>query len=83
MGPWYLFPTNSISFVALSLIFLVACVRSTSFTLTPIHSVMYFRDDWPKMPDGSDFDGKQLLTLVRSGNSPFRGVWDVNLLIRD
>ena len=48
-----------------------------------IHSIMYFRDDWPKMPDGSDFDGKQLLTLVRSGNSPFRGVWDVNLLIRD
>lgn len=44
---------------------------------------MGFRDDWPKMPDGRDFDGQQLLTLVRSGNSPFHGVWDVNLLIRE
>lgn len=44
---------------------------------------MSFRDDWPKMPDNSDFDGKQLLTLVRSGNSPFHGVWDINLLIRE
>jgi hypothetical protein len=35
------------------------------------------------MPDGNDFDGKQLLTLVRSGNSPFHGLWDVNLLIRE
>ena len=40
-------------------------------------------DEWPKMQDGIDFDGKQLLTLVRSGNSPFHGVWDVNLLIRE
>ncbi|TVY13603.1 hypothetical protein LARI1_G008175 [Lachnellula arida] len=38
---------------------------------------------WPKMPDGSEFDGKQLLPLVRSGNSPFQAVWDVNLLIRE
>ncbi|OBT73570.1 hypothetical protein VF21_07633 [Pseudogymnoascus sp. 05NY08] len=44
---------------------------------------MSFRDDWPQMPDGSDFDGKQLLTLVRSGNSPFHGVWDVSLLIQE
>ena len=44
---------------------------------------MAFRDDWPKMQDGIDYDGKQLLTLVRSGNSPFHGVWDVNLLIRE
>ncbi|KDQ58297.1 hypothetical protein JAAARDRAFT_78600 [Jaapia argillacea MUCL 33604] len=44
---------------------------------------MYFRDDWPKMPDGSEFDGTQLLTLVRVGNSPFDSVWDVNLLIRE
>ncbi|KFY95009.1 hypothetical protein V498_03581 [Pseudogymnoascus sp. VKM F-4517 (FW-2822)] len=44
---------------------------------------MGFRDDWPQMPDGSDFDGKQLLTLVRGGNSPFHGVWDVNLLIQE
>lgn len=44
---------------------------------------MSWRDDWPKMPDGSDFNGKDLLTLVRTGNSPFHGVWDVNLLIRE
>jgi len=44
---------------------------------------MSFRDDWPKMQDGIDFNGKELLTLVRSGNSPFHGVWDVNLLIQE
>lgn len=35
------------------------------------------------MPDGSEFDGKQLLTLIRNDRSPFQGVWDVNLLIRE
>lgn len=44
---------------------------------------MYLCDDWPQMPDSSDFDGEHLLTLVRSGNSPFHGIWDVNLLIRE
>ena len=44
---------------------------------------MSFRDDSPEMPDGSAFDGTQLLTLVRSGNSPMSRVWDVNLLIRE
>ena len=44
---------------------------------------MYGHDEWPKMSDGNDFDGKQLLTLVRSGNSPFDGLWNVNLLIRE
>lgn len=46
-------------------------------------STMSFRDDWPKMPDGTDFDGQQLLALARSGKSPFHGVWDVNLLIQE
>ncbi|MCJ1343386.1 hypothetical protein MMC31_001579 [Peltigera leucophlebia] len=46
-------------------------------------STDYLFDPWPKMPDGKKFDGKQLLALVRSGNSPFRGVWDVNILIRE
>ena len=45
--------------------------------------IMYYCDDWPEMPDGSTFDGKQLLTLVRSGKSPMSRVWDVNLLIRE
>lgn len=44
---------------------------------------MSFRDDWPKNPDGSDFDGKELLKLVRSGHSPFQGVWNVELLISE
>ena len=43
----------------------------------------YYDDPWPKMSDGEDFDGKQLLRLVRSGNSPFNGAWDVYLLIRE
>lgn len=44
---------------------------------------MGWRDDWPSMPDDSEYDGKQLDTFVRSGNSPFQGVWDVNLLIQE
>jgi hypothetical protein len=35
------------------------------------------------MLGGSDFDGKQLLCLVRQGQSPFEGLWDVSLLIRE
>ncbi|KAM3444756.1 hypothetical protein NHJ13734_001106 [Beauveria thailandica] len=42
-----------------------------------------YEDPWPKMPDGTDFDGKQLLSLVHSGKSPFEDAWDVNLLIRE
>ncbi|KAL8296266.1 hypothetical protein RB600_001647 [Gaeumannomyces tritici] len=44
--------------------------------------MMYLQDLWPKLPDGTNFDGKQLFSLVRSGKSPFDGAWDVNLLIR-
>ncbi|KAL8407555.1 hypothetical protein RB594_006399 [Gaeumannomyces avenae] len=44
---------------------------------------MYLQDPWPKLPDGTNFDGKQLFSLVRSGKSPFDGAWDVNLLIRE
>ncbi len=42
--------------------------------------IMCDHDEWPKMPDGTEFNGKRLLTLVHSGNSPFHGLWDVNLL---
>ncbi|EJT79705.1 hypothetical protein GGTG_04789 [Gaeumannomyces tritici R3-111a-1] len=45
--------------------------------------MMYLQDPWPKLPDGTNFDGKQLFSLVRSGKSPFDGAWDVNLLIRE
>ena len=43
----------------------------------------YYQDEWPKMQDGTDFDGMNLLTLVRNGNSPFVGAWNVNLLIQE
>lgn len=44
---------------------------------------MYWRDDWPKMTDGRDFDGQNLLTLLHSGNSPFCDTWDMNLLVQE
>ncbi|OQD72824.1 hypothetical protein PENDEC_c019G05696 [Penicillium decumbens] len=44
---------------------------------------MGWRDDWPSLPDGSQYDGKQLGALVRDGKSHFQGVWDVNLLIQE
>ncbi|KAI8629158.1 hypothetical protein F5Y19DRAFT_485069 [Xylariaceae sp. FL1651] len=44
---------------------------------------MPFRDDWPKMSNGRDFDGQNLLTLVRRANSQFHNTWDVNLLIKE
>ena len=44
---------------------------------------MGWRDDWPSMPDGGDYDGKRLLTLSRTGRSPFQELWDVNLLIEE
>lgn len=43
----------------------------------------YFRDEWPKMPDGSDYDGKGFLALLQSGQSPFSNDWDANLLIKE
>jgi hypothetical protein len=43
----------------------------------------YIQDDWPKMPDGSLFNGKNLHSLVRNGKSPFDETWDVNLLIKE
>ena len=44
---------------------------------------MGWRDEWPSGPDGDQYDGKQLMELVRSDNSPFRKVWDVKLLIQE
>jgi len=44
---------------------------------------MGFRDDWPTLSDGRDFDGKRLLELISEGNSPFQKEWDVPLLIRE
>ncbi|KAK4103338.1 hypothetical protein N658DRAFT_565712 [Parathielavia hyrcaniae] len=44
---------------------------------------MGWRDEWPSMPDGTPYDGKHLLLLARAGKSPFDGVWDVRLLVRE
>ncbi|KAJ6779913.1 hypothetical protein PWT90_07828 [Aphanocladium album] len=44
---------------------------------------MYYEDTWPKMPDGTDFDGKRLLDLIQHGKSPFESDWDVKLLMRE
>jgi hypothetical protein len=44
---------------------------------------MAFRDEWPQLPDRSDYNGRSLLSLLRSGNSPFRGAWDIDLLVEE
>ena len=38
-------------------------------------------DQWPKMPDGSDWDGFNLVTLLDRDESPFKGAWDVQSFI--
>jgi len=43
----------------------------------------YIWDDWPIMPDGSQYDGKDLLNLTRRGNNPFHEFWDVDVLIQE
>jgi hypothetical protein len=35
------------------------------------------------MPDGSEWDGKNLLDLVRNNTSPFGKIWDVSLLLQE
>ena len=44
---------------------------------------MSFRDSWPTTADGCNYDGRNLLRLIRDGRSPFADRWDVNLLIRE
>ncbi|KAL4936339.1 hypothetical protein BDV06DRAFT_205232 [Aspergillus oleicola] len=44
---------------------------------------MYLRDEWPIMPDGSTYDGKNLLKLVINNKSPFEGLWDVKRLLAE
>ncbi|OBS20043.1 hypothetical protein FPOA_11764 [Fusarium poae] len=43
----------------------------------------YVRDSWPKTSDGEDFDGFNLLNLVRAGSSPFKDTWNVNKLLQE
>ncbi len=44
---------------------------------------MPWRDDWPSLPNGTKYDGKNLLKLVRGGEDPFRPTWGVELLIQE
>lgn len=44
---------------------------------------MSIKDDWPLGPDSKPYNGLDLLDLVRSGQSPFKNQWDVNLLIQE
>lgn len=41
----------------------------------------YCGDDWPLMPDGTEWNGKDLLGLSCDGSSPFGNIWDVRILL--
>ncbi|KAG6810278.1 hypothetical protein H0H92_012607 [Tricholoma furcatifolium] len=43
----------------------------------------YAQDDWPTLSDGTDWDGKELPTLIRDGISPFKRIFDVQTLIEE
>jgi hypothetical protein len=58
------------------------CPKSKQQVSTHI-KVNHWRDEWPSMPDSSEYDGQQLGSLVRDGKSPFQTRWDVNLLISE
>jgi hypothetical protein len=42
----------------------------------------YICDEWPTLADGQEYDGLQLLALVRNGNNPFSKV-DMSLVIEE
>ncbi len=44
---------------------------------------MGWRDEWPSRPDGNQYDGQQLMDLIRNDKNPFHGLWDVKLLIQE
>ncbi|KAF2235559.1 hypothetical protein EV356DRAFT_523083 [Viridothelium virens] len=44
---------------------------------------MSAQDDWPTAPDGSEYNGQDLLHLMHDGRSPFAERWDAGLLIRE
>lgn len=64
-------------------------VRSTASThLSSIATMtsrdsLYIGDAWPQMPDGSDWDSKELMSLTSEGKGPFAKDWDVQLLIAE
>lgn len=72
---WYILETIHLALYRLAILIFSPRIISR---LSPLHPNLSFRDDWP-----TDFDGQNLLTLTRTGRSPFQGIWDVNLLIRE
>ncbi|KAL4967703.1 uncharacterized protein BDV14DRAFT_169029 [Aspergillus stella-maris] len=44
---------------------------------------MYLRDNWPNTPDGTPYNGKNLLKLVIDKKSPFDELWDVRQLLAE
>lgn len=55
----------------------------TRFQHHSLHTNMGWRDNWPLMDDDKEYDGKNLMRLIQEGKSPFHGVWDVKLLIKE
>ena len=42
-----------------------------------------WREEWPQTTDGTDFDGRHLMTLINKQSSPFENLWDVGLLLQE
>lgn len=44
----------------------------------------YLGDEWPiQMPDGTEYNGQDLLAFVRAQKSPMAPGWDVNTLMNE
>lgn len=55
--------------------------NTSPITLNPTPEIEPER--WPQMPDGYPWDGRDLMSLNRSGACPFKNRFDVNLLIQE
>jgi hypothetical protein len=60
-----------------------SCTNFADYDCFSCRFAMAVEDDWPTMPDGTDYDGKNLLALVRGARSPFDKDRDVKLLINE
>lgn len=52
-------------------------------TAIGVNSQRCIYDEWPKLPDGVDWDGTNLLDLVKLGQNPFGDALDVQALVRE
>lgn len=43
----------------------------------------YILDEWPKLDDGTEWDGTGLLSLLRADHDPFGGLMDVPAFLRE